>query len=176
MSISHNVEFGGGVQVWHPDLVNLYGCKIGSDTKIGAMVEIQKGVVVGKSCVISSHSFLCEGVTLGDRVFIGHGVLFCNEKYPQAKRLVPWRLTENRKVFVGDDANIGSGAIVLPGVTIGEGATVGAGAVVTKDVLPGMTVVGNPAVPIATVCSCCSDDLDKRIEEHLLRELGSIVK
>ena len=134
------------------DFVNAYECEIGNNTRVGAFVEIQKGAVIGKNCKISSHSFICEGVTIEDGVFIGHGVMFTNDKRPRAAR-------ENGALQEGDDwvvtptlvrrgASIGSNVTILPGVTIGEGALVGAGAVVTKDVAPGAIVVGNPARPL----------------------------
>jgi len=129
--------------------VNLYGCEIGDETRIGTFVEIQKGVVVGKRCKISSHSFLCEGVEIEDEVFIGHGVMFTNDRYPRATGAdgAPlsdgeWTLERTR---VRRRASIGSGAVVLPGLEVGEGAVVGAGAVVTKDVPAGAVVSGVPA-------------------------------
>lgn len=128
---------------------NLYGCQIGDETKIGTFVEIQKGAVIGARCKISSHSFICEGVTIEDGVFIGHGVIFVNDRRPKALNLdgsvqsdSDWRCLRTR---VGRGASIGSGATLLGGVTIGEDALVGAGSVVTKDVPAGSTVVGNPA-------------------------------
>jgi acetyltransferase-like isoleucine patch superfamily enzyme len=129
---------GKNVQVFSH--VNLYGCKIGAHTKIGAFVEIQKGVRIGKNCKISSHSFICEGVTIKDDVFIGHGVIFTNDKYPHATG--DWKL---QKTIVKKGASIGSGATILCGITIGAHALVGAGAVVTKSVAEKTTVVGNPA-------------------------------
>ena len=134
------------------DFVNLYGCSIGDETRIGTFVEIQKGVSIGKKCKIQSHSFICEGVTIEDNVMIGHGVMFTNDKYPAAvtedgtpKSEADWTVTPT---LVKKGAAIGSNATILPGVTIGEGAMVGAGAVVTKDVPAGVTVVGNPARPL----------------------------
>ncbi len=128
---------------------NLYGCEIGDETKIGTFVEIQKGVRIGARCKISSHSFICEGVTIEDGVFIGHGVTFVNDRWPQAlnrdgsfKSDGDWECQRTR---VGSGASIGSGATLLGGITIGEGALVGAGSVVTKDVAAGSTVAGNPA-------------------------------
>jgi UDP-2-acetamido-3-amino-2,3-dideoxy-glucuronate N-acetyltransferase len=128
--------------------VNLYGCRIGDDTRIGTFVEIQKNAIVGARCKISSHTFICEGVTLEDEVFVGHGVVFINDLDPQATadgRLqteADWKVVPTR---VCRRASIGSGAVIVAGVTIGEGALVGAGAVVTKNVPPGTVVVGNPA-------------------------------
>jgi UDP-2-acetamido-3-amino-2,3-dideoxy-glucuronate N-acetyltransferase len=145
--IAPDVRLGRNVQMF--GFVNLYGCTIGDDTKIGAFVEIQKGAVVGRRCKISSHTFICEGVTIEDECFIGHGVLFINDKYPQATRAngqlqgaADWRVIPTR---VCRRAALGSGAIILCGVTIGEGAMVGAGAVVTHDVPAGATVAGVPA-------------------------------
>ena len=148
MPISSDVRLGEGVVIFHTELVNLYGCRIGAGTKIGAFVEIQKGVVVGERCKISSHTFVCEGVTIEDDVFVGHGVVFINDRYPRATadgRLqteADWVVVPTR---VGRGASIGSGAAVLCGVTIGENALVGAGAVVTRDVPAGTTVAGVPA-------------------------------
>lgn len=131
------------------DFVNLYGCKIGNDSRIGTFVEIQRGVEVGARCKISSHSFLCEGVILEDEVFVGHGVMFINDRYPRAtnsegdlKEDDDW-LCES--TFIGKGASIGSGSTILCGVQIGRGALVGAGSVVVKDVPAGVTVAGNPA-------------------------------
>jgi UDP-2-acetamido-3-amino-2,3-dideoxy-glucuronate N-acetyltransferase len=128
---------------------NLYGCEIGDETRIGTFVEIQKGVKIGARCKISSHSFICEGVTIEDGVFIGHGVMFCNDKRPKAlnpdgslKSNADWHC---QKTQVGRGASIGSGATLLGGIKIGPDALVGAGSVVTKDVPAGATVAGNPA-------------------------------
>ncbi len=141
-----DVEAGSGV-IAHPT-ANLYGCRIGDDTRVGAFVEIQRGAVVGARCKISSHSFVCEGVTIEDEVFVGHGVCFTNDRVPRAtnpdgslQRPGDWELLPTR---VGRRASIGTGAVILP-VTIGEGAVVGAGSVVTHDVAANTTVVGNPA-------------------------------
>ena len=145
--ISPDVKLGQDVQI--VAFVNLYGCAIGDRTKIGTFVEIQKNAVIGADCKISSHTFICEGVTLEDGVFVGHGVTFVNDKYPRATTLSGGLKSEKDwdviPVRVCRNASIGSGAVILCGVTIGEGAMVGAGAVVTKDVPAGATVVGNPA-------------------------------
>lgn len=149
MPIAPDVVLGEGVVIFQRDLVNLYGCRIGAGTKIGAFVEIQKGVVVGERCKISSHSFLCEGVTIEDEVFVGHGVMFINDRHPRATadggRLqteADWQVVPTR---VCRGASVGSGAAILCGITIGENALVGAGAVVTRDVGAGETVAGVPA-------------------------------
>lgn len=147
--INKDVELGEGVAIYHPDLVNLYGCKIGADTKIGTFVEIQKGAVIGARCKISSHSFICEGVDIEDGVFVGHGVMFTNDVYPKAldaagklQTEADWQVVRTR---VRTLASIGSNATILCGITIGEGALVGAGAVVTKDVPDYAIVAGVPA-------------------------------
>jgi acetyltransferase-like isoleucine patch superfamily enzyme len=148
MPISSNVTLGERVQIFHPDLVNLYGCKIGDDTKVGTFVEIQKGATVGARCKISSHTFICEGVTLQDEVFVGHGVMFTNDKVPRAtaegalQTEADWTVVTT---LVCKGASIGSGAAIICGVTIGEKAVIGAGAVVTRDVEPGSIVAGVPA-------------------------------
>lgn len=148
MPISPSTSLGQRVQVFHPDLVNLYGCTIGDDSKIGTFVEVQKGAVIGARCKVSSHSFICEGVTIEDEVFIGHGVMFINDKQPRAtadgalQTEADWTVVPTR---VCRGASIGSGAAILCGVTVGAGALVGAGAVVTKDVPAGATVAGVPA-------------------------------
>ncbi|NQV46744.1 MAG: N-acetyltransferase [Rhodospirillaceae bacterium] len=149
MPISDSVDLGRGVTIFHPDLVNLYGCAIGDETKIGAFVEIQKGAIIGSRCKISSHSFVCEGVTIEDGVFIGHGVMFTNDTHPRAVNEdgslqddSDWQVIGTR---VKKQASIGSGATILPGITIGAGAMVGAGSVVTKDVPDNAVVAGNPA-------------------------------
>ena len=148
MPIASNVALGERVAIPHPELVNLYGCRIGEDTKIGAFVEIQKNAAVGSRCKISSHSFVCEGVTIEDEVFVGHGVMFINDRRPRAtaaSRLqteADWDVVPTR---IGRGASIGSGAVILCGVTVGERALVGAGAVVTRDVPADATVAGVPA-------------------------------
>jgi UDP-2-acetamido-3-amino-2,3-dideoxy-glucuronate N-acetyltransferase len=149
MPIGGDVVLGEGVRIFHPDLVNLYGCSIGAETRIGTFVEIQRAVEIGQRCKISSHTFVCEGVTIADEVFVGHGVMFINDKFPRATtdegRLQgpdDWVL---ERTHVEYRASIGSHATVLTGITIGEGALVGAGAVVTKDVPPFAIVAGVPA-------------------------------
>ena len=138
-----------GRDVYFACYVNAYGCTIGDGTRIGAFVEIQKNATIGARCKIQSHSFICEGVTIEDEVFIGHHVCFTNDVIPRAARpdgglqtAADWKVISTR---VRRGASVGSGAVILPGVTIGERALVGAGAVVTKDVAPGTIVVGNPA-------------------------------
>jgi UDP-2-acetamido-3-amino-2,3-dideoxy-glucuronate N-acetyltransferase len=145
--IAADVKLGRDVKIFA--FVNLYGCTIGDESRIGTFVEIQKNAVIGRRCKISSHTFICEGVTIEDECFVGHGVVFINDRRPEAvnadgspKSEADWKLIPTR---VGRRASIGSGAVVLCGVTIGEGALVGAGAVVTKDVPPGAVVAGNPA-------------------------------
>ena len=148
MPIASGVVLGERVAIFHPDLVNLYGCRIGDDTKIGAFVEIQKNAQVGSRCKISSHTFICEGVTIEDEVFVGHGVMFINDPHPRAtsdgqlQTEADWAVVPT---LVRRGASIGSGATIMCGITIGEKAMVGAGAVVTRDVAPGETVVGVPA-------------------------------
>lgn len=149
MPISKDVHLGEGVTIFHPELVNLYGCAIGDQTRVGAFVEIQRGAKVGARCKISSHSFICEGVTIEDEVFIGHGVIFVNDRYPAATTSTgelqgagEWTLEPTK---IGRKASIGSHATIMCGLTVGEGALVGAGAVVTSDVPPHSVVAGVPA-------------------------------
>src|SRR5262245_41368622 len=153
--IANDVALGDGVVIHHPALVNLYGCRIGDRTRIGTFVEIQRGASIGRQCKISSHTFICDGVTIEDGVFVGHGVMFTNDRTPRALTAdgdlqtdADWQLTPTR---VARGASIGSHASILPGVTIGECALVGAGAVVTRDVPPYTIVVGVPAREIGKV-------------------------
>jgi acetyltransferase-like isoleucine patch superfamily enzyme len=147
--IAKSVRLAPGVEIAHPDLVNLYGCSIGEGTKIGPFVEIQKNAHIGANCKISSHTFICEGVTIEDDVFIGHNVTFINDMYPRStteggglQTEADWKVVPT---FIKKGASVGSSATILAGVTVGEGAIVGAGSVVTKDVAPWTIVAGNPA-------------------------------
>jgi UDP-2-acetamido-3-amino-2,3-dideoxy-glucuronate N-acetyltransferase len=147
--IADTVRLGKDVSIPQPQLVNLYGCSIGDGSKVGAFVEVQRGAAIGRNCKISSHSFICEGVTIEDGVFVGHGVMFTNDLYPRAvnpdgrlQAEVDWHVVETR---VKAGASIGTNATILAGVTIGAGAIVGAGAVVTRDVPPYAVVAGVPA-------------------------------
>ena len=148
----NGVEFGEGVTVY--SFTNLYGCRIGDRSRIGTFVEIQRGAVIGRDCKIQSHTFVCDGVTIGDEVFVGHGVMFVNDKRPRATNEdgslqtdADWTLSPT---VVERRASIGSGAVIMGGVRIGEGALIGAGAVVTRDVAPGETVAGVPARALPT--------------------------
>jgi|SRR3989344_7135758 len=150
--VVENTKFGKGAKVFFPDLVNIYGAEIGDNSRVGTFVEIQKGAKIGANCKISSHTFICEGVTIEDGVFVGHGVMFINDNHPRAinesgqlETEVEWKQRGMQCTTVKRGASIGSGATILGGVTIGEFAVVGAGAVVTKDVLPKAIVAGVPA-------------------------------
>lgn len=149
--IAPDVKLGTGVELF--GFVNLYGCEIGDDTRVGTFVEIQRGAKIGARCKISSHTFICEGVTIQDGVFVGHGVTFVNDRFPRAinedgslKAGGDWQCLAT---VVGSGASIGSGSTILGGLTIGEMAMVGAGSVVVHDVAPNTTVAGNPARVIA---------------------------
>ncbi len=145
--VAPDVKLGREVRI-HA-FVNLYGCEIGDETRIGAFVEVQKGVKIGARCKISSHTFICEGVTIENGVFVGHGVIFINDRYPRATNHDGQPQTEAdwdcQKTVVRHGVSIGSGATLLGGITVGENATIGAGSVVTKDVPANATVAGNPA-------------------------------
>jgi UDP-2-acetamido-3-amino-2,3-dideoxy-glucuronate N-acetyltransferase len=153
--IAEDVRLGAGVVIHQPDLVNLYGCTIGNGTRIGSFVEIQRGAIVGKNCKISSHTFICDGVTIEDGVFVGHGVMFTNDLLPRAVNANGSLQTEKDwtliRTLVQAGASIGSNVTVLPGITIGARALIGAGAVVTKDVPPYAKVAGVPARVIGEV-------------------------
>ena len=152
--ITADVTLGHNVKIFQPDLVNLYGCTIGDETKVGAFVEIQKNAIIGARCKISSHAFICEGVTIEEEVFVGHGVNFINDRYPRATTDGHLQTAEDWQVIpthVCRGASIGSGATILCGVTIGTGAIVGAGAVVTHDVPEYAIVAGVPARVIGEV-------------------------
>jgi acetyltransferase-like isoleucine patch superfamily enzyme len=151
-SISPDVKLGDNVKL--SKFINLYGCSIGHNTKIGAVVEVQKNATIGNNCKISSHTFICEGVTIEDDVFVGHGVMFINDTYPRAtsdgslQTEADWAV---EPTVVKKGASIGSNSTILSKVTIGENAIVGAGSVVTKDVPPNTIVAGNPARIIRTI-------------------------
>ena len=149
MPVADSVQIGRDVKIFQPTLVNLYGCVIGDETRIGAFVEIQKNATVGARCKISSHTFICEGVVIEDEVFIGHGVMFTNDRFPRATNPDGSPQTEAdwtvEKTHVGRGASIGSNATIMCGVTIGEGALVGAGSVVTRYVPHYAIVAGVPA-------------------------------
>jgi UDP-2-acetamido-3-amino-2,3-dideoxy-glucuronate N-acetyltransferase len=149
MPVADSVQLGENVKIFHPSLVNLYGCTIGKDSKIGAFVEIQKNATIGERCKISSHTFVCEGVEIENEVFVGHGVMFTNDLYPRAanpdgspQTEADWTVV---KTVVKRGASIGSNATIVAGVTIGEFALIAAGAVVTKDIPPYAIAVGVPA-------------------------------
>lgn len=145
--ISEDVKLGKDVKL--SKFINLYGCEVGDETKIGAFVEIQKNATVGRRCKISSHTFICEGVTIEDNVFIGHGVTFINDSYPRATTADGSLQTESdwkvERTVIKRGASVGSGSTILSNVTVGENAIIGAGSVVTKDVPPNSIVAGNPA-------------------------------
>lgn len=148
MPVANDVKLGPDVMIFHRELVNLYGCTVGAHTKIGTFVEIQKNAVIGAQCKISSHTFVCEGVTMEDEVFVGHGVMFINDRHPRAtsqgqlQTEADWQVVPTR---VRQGASIGSGAVIMCGVTLGQRCMIGAGAVVTHDVPDYAIVVGVPA-------------------------------
>jgi acetyltransferase-like isoleucine patch superfamily enzyme len=149
MPIAEDVMLGKRVRIPYPDLVNLYGCRVGDDTSIGPFVEIQKNSLIGRRCKISSHSFICEGVTIEDEVMIGHGVMFINDRFPRATNADGGLRTEAdwavEPICIRRGASVGSNATIMGGVTIGKGAMVGAGAVLTRDVPANAVVAGVPA-------------------------------
>jgi acetyltransferase-like isoleucine patch superfamily enzyme len=148
MPITDDVQLGSGVKIVHPQLVNLYGCRIGADTKVGAFVEVQKNAFIGERCKISSHTFICEGVTIEDEVFVGHGVMFINDRFPRATAGGALQTEADWEVIptvIKKGASIGSGAVIMCGITIGERALIGAGAVVTRNVPADAVVAGVPA-------------------------------
>jgi UDP-2-acetamido-3-amino-2,3-dideoxy-glucuronate N-acetyltransferase len=149
MPVAPNVRLGQNVKIFQPDLVNIYGCDIGDDTRIGPFIEIQSDVTIGARCKIQSHSFICSGVTIEDEVFVGHGVMFINDLYPRStnpdgsvQSADDWELVTTR---IKRRASLGSGAVIMGGITIGENAIIGAGAVVTHDVPDNAVVAGVPA-------------------------------
>lgn len=155
MPIADTVKLGENVKIYHPAQVNLYGCSIGDDSRIGSFVEIQKNATIGKRCKVSSHTFVCEGVVIEDEVFVGHGVMFTNDRFPRAtnpdgspQSEADWKVEET---LVKRRASIGSNATIVCGITIGEGALIGAGAVVTKSVPDFAIVVGVPARQVGDV-------------------------
>lgn len=162
LAIAPDVKLGQRVTL--SKFINLYGCEIGDDSKIGAFVEVQKNAKIGKRCKISSHTFICEGVTVEDGVFVGHGVVFINDTYPRATNAEGSLKTEAdwavERTVIKKGASIGSGATILANVTVGENSIVGAGSVVTKDVPANSIVVGNPA----RVCRYISENLNEVVE------------
>jgi UDP-2-acetamido-3-amino-2,3-dideoxy-glucuronate N-acetyltransferase len=168
--IATSVTLEEGVVIHHPDLVNLYGCRIGAGSRIGTFVEIQRGAAIGRNCKISSHTFICEGVTLEDGVFVGHGVMFTNDLQPRAVNLdgtlqtdADWQVVTT---LVRTQASIGSNATVLAGVTIGKGALVGAGAVVTRDVADYAVVAGVPATFMRWAADAPADSDLRSVKEN----------
>jgi acetyltransferase-like isoleucine patch superfamily enzyme len=155
LSVAPDVKLGQNVKM--SQFINLYGCEIGDNTKIGAFVEIQKNAKIGNNCKVSSHTFICEGVTVEDNVFIGHGVTFINDSYPRATTSDGALQTEQdwkvETTVIKNGASIGSGATILANLTVGENAIVGAGSVVTRDVAANAVVAGNPARPLRTLAA-----------------------
>ena len=177
MPISDSVKLNGKVTIFHPTLVNLYGCEVGDGSRIGAFVEIQKGAFIGERCKISSHTFICEGVTIEDECFIGHGVMFTNDRFPRATNPdgtaqtdADWTLELTR---VKRRASIGSNATIVCGLTIGEGALIAAGAVVTKDVPDFAVVAGCPARVVGDVRQMAETHKTRTINEIADEAVGS---
>ena len=168
LSIAPNVKLGKNVKIHN--FVNLYGCEIGDSTKIGVFVEIQKNARIGRFCKISSHTFVCEGVTIEDNVFIGHSVVFINDTYPRATNGNGGLQTEEdwkvEPILVKKGASIGSNSTILSNVTIGENAMIGAGSVVTKDVPPNMIVAGNPARIFRSIDLLTQTDIEGQYVLH----------
>lgn len=155
MPVADNVQLAEGVRIFHPSLINIYGCKLGEGTTVGPFVEIQGGAVIGAKCKVSSHTFICDGVTIEDEVFVGHGVMFTNDLFPRATNLDgslqtddDWQLVST---LIKRRASIGSNATILGGVTVGESALIGAGAVVIHDVPDYAIVAGVPARVVGDV-------------------------
>lgn len=177
MPISDSVKLNGKVTIFHPTLVNLYGCEVGDGTRIGAFVEIQKGAFIGERCKISSHTFICEGVTIEDECFIGHGVMFTNDRFPRATNPdgtpqtdADWSL---ELTHVKRQTSIGSGATIVCGITIGEGALIAAGAVVTRDVPDFAVVAGCPARVVGDVRHMAAAHKKLTINEVAEEAVGS---
>ncbi len=177
MPISDSVKLNGQVTIFHPTLVNLYGCEVGDGSRIGAFVEIQKGAFIGERCKISSHTFICEGVTIEDECFIGHGVMFTNDRFPRAtnpdgtpQSYTDWSLELTR---VKRQVSIGSGATIVCGITIGEGALIAAGAVVTRDVPDFAVVAGCPAKVVGDVRTMAASHKKLTINDVTEEKVGS---
>ena len=176
MPISDSVKLHGKVTIFHPTLVNLYGCEVGDGSRIGAFVEIQKGAFIGERCKISSHTFVCEGVTIEDECFIGHGVMFTNDRFPRATNPdgspqsdADWTLELTR---VKRQVSIGSNATIVCGITIGEGALIAAGAVVTKDVPDFAVVAGCPAKVLGDVRTMAADNKTQALNGVIEKGVG----